>query len=83
MLYLPSPEERILEGIHASQRKIEQSILYSLVPIPPVVPEWTIRVRGSVWLDAPHVETTIVDGIAIFPRNGDTKARLAKKKGRG
>jgi hypothetical protein len=76
---LPSPEERIFESIHASQRKAEHSILGSLVPTLPVVPERAIRVRVGIRLDAPQVETTVVVTIAVFSGKTDTEAELAGK----
>jgi hypothetical protein len=77
---LPSPEERILESIHASQRKVEQPILGILVPILPSVPECTVWVRGRIGLDALQVEATIIDAITVFSGNSNTEGGLAGKK---
>ena len=76
---LPSPEERIHEGIHAGQRKVEQSILGALVPILPVIPERAIWVRRGIGLDALQVEAAVVDAVAIFSSNGDTELGLPCK----
>ena len=77
---LPSPEERILKSVHASQGKVEQSSLGILVPVLPSVPECAIRVQGRVSRDTVQVETTIVDTIAVFSANGDTELGLTEKK---
>ena len=76
---LPSPEERIFESIHTSQRKVEQSVLGTLVPILPVIPERAIGVVGSVRLDAIQIETAIVDAVAVLSGNGDTEGSLPCK----
>ena len=76
---LPSPEEWILESIHAGQRKVEQSILGSLVPILPVVPERAIGVVGGVRLDAGHIEAAVVDTVAVFSGDSDTEGSLPWK----
>ena len=77
---LPSPEERILKSVHASQRKVEQSSLGILVPVLPSVPECAIRVQGRVGRDTVQVETTIVDTVAVFSANGNTELGLTEKK---
>ena len=76
---LPSPEERIFKSIHASQRKVEQSILGSLVPVLPVIPERAIRVRGGIRFNTPQVEATIVVTVAVFSSKSDTETGLAGK----
>jgi hypothetical protein len=77
---LPSPEERILKRIHASQRKVEQPILGTLVPILPGVPGCTIGVRGGIRLDTLQVEAAIVETVAVLSSNSDTETNLTKKK---
>lgn len=79
---LPSPEERIFERIHTSQRKTEQSIPGSLIPILPVVPERTIGVRRGIWFDTPQVEATVIVTVAVFSSNSDTEIGLAGKAGK-
>ena len=74
---LPSPEEWDLESIHTGQRKVAQSILGGLVPILPVIPERAVRVRRGISLDAPQVEATVVETIAIFSGESYTKVSLA------
>jgi len=74
---LPSPEERIYESIHASQREAEQSILGSLIPTLPVIPGRAIRVRRGIRLDAQQVEATVIEAIAVFPGDTDTESGLA------
>lgn len=76
---LPSPEERILKSIHASQRKVEQPILGSLIPILPGVPECTIRVCGSIRLNALQVEAAIVNSVTVLSGNCDTEGDLTGK----
>lgn len=76
---LPSPEERIYKSIHASQRIVEQSILGSLVPVLPVIPERAIWVRRGIRLNTPQVEATIVVTVAVFSGESDTETGLARK----
>lgn len=76
---LPSPEERINKGIHTGQRDVVQSILGSLVPILPVIPERAIRVRRGIRFDTPQVEATIVETVAVFSGESDTEVGLAGK----
>ena len=77
---LPSPEERVLDSVHAGQDEIEHTILGCLVPMLPVVPESTIRVVRGIRFNAPQVEAAIVEPSAVFPTNGDTEVLLAEKK---
>ena len=76
---LPSPEERILESIHTSQRKVVHSILGTLVPMLPIVPERAIGVRGGIRFDTPQVEATIVVTVTVFSGKSDSKGGLAGK----
>ena len=74
---LPSPEERIYECIHASQREAEQPILGSLIPALPVIPGRAIRVRSGSSHGALQIETTIIEAIAILSGDTDTECGLA------
>ena len=71
--YLPSPEEWVPKSIHTGQRKVEQSVLGTLVPILPVIPECAIGVQCGIRLDTLHVEATVVEAVAVFSGNGDTE----------
>ena len=77
---LPSPEEGVLHSIHTSQRKVEQPVLGSLVPILPIVPECAIRVGGRISLNALQVEAAIIDAVTVFSSKSDTEGGLAWKK---
>ena len=74
---LPSPEERIHESIHASQREAEQPIFGSLIPTLPVIPGRTIRVCRGIWFGAYQIETTVIEAVAVFSGDTDTESGLA------
>ena len=76
---LPSPEEGIFESVHAGQRKVEQPVLGTLIPMLPVVPEPAVGVCRGIRLDTTQVEAAVVEAITVLSGKSDTETRLTRQ----
>jgi hypothetical protein len=77
-MYLPRPEEPILQCIHASQGKLLYACLEIIIPVRGILPLRTIHIRGLL-VSAQQEQPTIVEPGAEFPRYSYPERQLTIK----
>lgn len=74
---LPCPEEPVLQGVHACQLEVEESILHLIRPVAGIIERRAVAAVLRTVSDTPNEQTAVVDSVTKLARNRDTEVLSA------